>query len=68
MERVVCTLSGSTQPAALRLGGYAAETQSGARFLITGKVDVVDAHFAGFNTIYYLLKVFVFDLQSITDQ
>ena len=36
-------------------------------FLITIKADVVDAHFAGFNTIYYLLKVLVFDLQSITD-
>jgi len=36
--------------------------------LITIKVDVVDAHFAGLNTIHYLLKVLVFDLQSITDQ
>ena len=36
-------------------------------FLITVKVDVVDAHFAGLNTIHYLLKVRVFDLQSITD-
>ena len=38
------------------------------RILITVKVDVVDAHFAGLNTIHYLLKVLVFDLQSITDQ
>ena len=36
--------------------------------LITIKADVVDAHFAGLNTIHYLLKVLVFDLQSITDQ
>ena len=38
------------------------------KFLITIKVDVVDAHFAGLNTIHYLLKVWVFDLQSIADQ
>ena len=68
MARVVCTLSGSTQPAALRLGGYAAETQSGAEFLITVKVDVVDGHFAGFDTIHNLLKVRILDLQSIADQ
>ena len=37
-------------------------------FLITIKVDVVDAHFAGLDTIHYLPKVLVFDLQSITDQ
>jgi hypothetical protein len=36
-------------------------------FLITIQVNVVDARFAGFNTIYYLLKVLVFDFQSITD-
>jgi hypothetical protein len=36
-------------------------------FLIILQVDVVDAHFAGLNTIHYLLKVRVFDLQSITD-
>jgi len=46
----------------------AAETRSGAEFLITIKVDVVDAQFAGLNTIHYLLKVLVLDLQSITDQ
>jgi hypothetical protein len=51
-----------------RLGGYAAETRSGAGILITVKVDVVDAHFAGLNTIHYLLKVLVFDLQPIADQ
>jgi hypothetical protein len=39
-----------------------------AEISITVQVDVVDAHFAGLNTIHYLLKVFVFDLQSITDQ
>jgi hypothetical protein len=37
------------------------------KFLIAIKVDVVDAHFAGLNSIHYLLKVLVFDLQSITD-
>jgi len=37
------------------------------KFLITIEVDVVDARFASLNTIHYLLKVFVFDLQSITD-
>jgi hypothetical protein len=35
--------------------------------LIILQVDVVDAHFAGLNTIHYLLKVFVFERQSITD-
>jgi hypothetical protein len=57
------------QPAAAapRLRGCAAETRSGARILITIKVYVVDAHFAGLNTTHYLLKVLVFDLQSITD-
>jgi hypothetical protein len=39
-----------------------------AEFLITIKADVVDARFAGLNAIHYLLKVLVFDLQSITDQ
>jgi hypothetical protein len=38
------------------------------KILITLRVDVVDAHFAGLNTIHYLLKVLVSDLQSITDQ
>jgi hypothetical protein len=37
-------------------------------FLITIKADVVDAHFAGLDTIYDLLKVLVFDFQAITDQ
>ena len=37
------------------------------RTLITIKADVVDAPFASLNTIHYLLKVLVFDLQSITD-
>jgi len=45
----------------------AAETRSGAEFLITIKADVVDAHFARFNPTHYLLKVRVFDLQSVTD-
>ena len=44
------------------------DTERRGEFLITIKVDVVDAHFAGLNTIHYLLKVLVFDLQSITDQ
>ena len=52
--------------AAPRLGGYAAETRSRGEFLITIKVDVVDAHFAGLDSIDYLLKVLVFDLESIT--
>jgi len=47
---------------------YAPQRRGAARrILITVKVDVVDAHFAGLNTIHYLLKVLVFDLQSITD-
>jgi hypothetical protein len=29
---------------------------------------MVHAHFASLNTIHYLLKVLVFELQSITDQ
>jgi hypothetical protein len=44
------------------------DTERRGEFLITIKVDVVDAHFAGLDTIHYLLKVRVFDLQSITDQ
>ena len=44
------------------------ETRSGEEFLIAIKADVVDARFAGLKTIYYLLKVWVFDLQSVTDQ
>jgi hypothetical protein len=52
-----------------RLGGDAPQRHGAAEdFLITIKVDVVDAHFAGFNPIHYLLKEWVFDLQSITDQ
>ncbi|HET9710342.1 MAG TPA: hypothetical protein VFP64_00615 [Pyrinomonadaceae bacterium] len=43
------------------------DTERRGGFLITIKVNVVDAHFAGFDTIHYLLKVLVFDLQSITD-
>jgi hypothetical protein len=42
--------------------------RSAAKLLITVKADLVDAHFASLNTIHYLLKVLVFDLQSITDQ
>jgi hypothetical protein len=43
------------------------DTERHGGFLITLQMDVVDAHFAGFNTTHYLLKVWVFDLQSITD-
>lgn len=53
--------------AAPRLGGYAAETRSGAEDLITVKVNVVDGRFAGLNTIHYLLKIRIFNLQSVTD-
>jgi len=38
------------------------------RLLITLQVDMVDAHFAGLDTIHYLPKVFVFDLQCVADQ
>jgi len=38
------------------------DTEPRGEFLVTIKVDVVDAHLAGLNTIHYLLKVFVFDL------
>ena len=44
------------------------DTERRGEFLITIKVDVVDAHFAGLNTIHYLLKVLVFDLQAVADQ
>jgi hypothetical protein len=43
------------------------DTERRAEFLITLQLDVVDAQFAGLNTIHYLLKVLVVDLQSITD-
>jgi hypothetical protein len=43
------------------------DTERRGEFLITFQVDMVDAHFAGLNTIHYLLKVRVFDLQSIPD-
>jgi len=49
------------------LGGWAVETRTRG-FLITLQVDVVDAHFAGLNTIHYLPKLLVFDLQCIADQ
>jgi hypothetical protein len=49
------------------LCGYARRDTERRRLLITIKVDVVDAHFAGLNTIHYLRKVLIFDLQSITD-
>jgi len=55
-------------PRATRLAGYAGETQSGVEFLITIKADVVDARFAGLDTIHYLLKVLILDLQAVTDQ
>jgi len=38
------------------------DTERRGGFLITIQADVVDAHFAGLNTIHYLLKVRVFDL------
>lgn len=44
------------------------DTERRGEFLITIKAEVVDARFAGLNTIHYLLKVLVFDLQSIADQ
>ena len=44
------------------------DTERRGEFLITIEADVVDAHFAGLNTIHYLFKKWVFDLQSITDQ
>ena len=42
--------------------GMSRDTDWRGELLITVKVDVVDAHFTGFNTVHYLLKVFVFDL------
>ena len=50
------------------LGGYAAETRSGAEILITLQVDVVDACFAGLDAIHDLIEGRVFDVQCITDQ
>jgi hypothetical protein len=44
------------------------DTERRGEFLIILQVNVVDAHFASLNTIHYLLKVWVFDLQSITYQ
>jgi hypothetical protein len=43
------------------------DTVRRGEFLITIEADVVDAGFAGLDTVHYLLKVLVFDLQSITD-
>jgi hypothetical protein len=52
-----------------RLCGQAPQRHGAARRnLITLRVDVVDAHFAGLNPIHYLIKVLVFDFQSIPDQ
>ena len=45
-----------------------APQRHGARRILSLQADVVDAHFAGLNTIHYLLKVLVLDLQSVTDQ
>lgn len=44
------------------------DTDRRGEFLIPIKADVVDARFTGLDTIHYLLKVSVFDLQSIADQ
>jgi hypothetical protein len=44
------------------------DTERRGEFLFTLQVNVIDAHFAGLNSLNYLLKVWVFDLQSITDQ
>ena len=44
------------------------DTERRGEFLITLERNVVDARFAGLNTIHYLLKVWIFDLQSISDQ
>jgi hypothetical protein len=44
------------------------DTERRGEFLITLQVNVVDAPLAGLNTIHYLLEVFVFELQPITDQ
>lgn len=44
------------------------DTERRGDFLITIKADVVDASFARFNMIHYLLPILVFDLQSKTDQ
>ena len=45
-----------------------AETRSDAENLVAITLDVIDSPFTGLDTVYYLLKVSVFDLQSITDQ
>ena len=44
------------------------DTERRVEFLIAIKADVVDAHFTALYTIHYLLKVLVFDLQSIADK
>jgi hypothetical protein len=43
------------------------DTERRGEFLISLQVDVVDAHFASLYTIHYLLKVFVLELQAVTD-
>jgi hypothetical protein len=43
------------------------DTDWRGEFLIAVQVNVVDGHFAGLDTIHYLLKMFVLDLQSIAD-
>jgi hypothetical protein len=43
------------------------DTERRREFLITLQMNVVDAHFTGLNTIHYLPKEFVFDLQGITN-
>jgi len=52
--------------ASRRLGRRDAEWRG--ELLITVKVNVVDACFAGLDTIHYLLKVLIFNLQSINYQ
>lgn len=43
------------------------DTEQRAQLLITIKINVIDACFAGLDTMHYLLKVLVLDLQSIPD-
>ena len=61
--------AGCTSTAATTLRAkYWVNVHVARRILITIKADVVDAHFTRLNTIHDLLKVWIFDLQSVMDQ
>jgi hypothetical protein len=59
--------SASTSAKRAKAAGESAAFVFSEKLLITLKVNVVDALFAGLNAIHYLRKVLIFDFQSIAN-